>query len=102
MGALYWGVPERCLSKGRLDLARFSQHLGNMSARTLLMEEIARAPESVAREVLGYLRGLMLNGKPPSSDQDYFESYWKDLYGSMEGAEWNEPSELPVEEREGW
>jgi hypothetical protein len=73
-----------------------------MSARTLLIEEIARAPENVAREMLGYLRGLMPGGKPPSSDKDHFEAYWKHLYGSMEGVEWNEPAELPFEKREAW
>jgi hypothetical protein len=72
-----------------------------MSARTLLMEELARAPESVAHELLVHLRKL--SPPDPSAVQaDYFEAYWKRLYGSLEGVEWNEPAELPFECREEW
>ncbi|MDI1312510.1 hypothetical protein [Prosthecobacter sp.] len=73
-----------------------------MSARTLLIEEIARAPESVAQEILTQLRSLMPRKNEVQPVKDHFESYWKHLYGSLEGAEWNEPVELPYETRETW
>lgn len=73
-----------------------------MSARTQLIEEIARAPESVAREVLTQLRSLMPQKAAAPHSKDHFETYWRQLYGSMEGVEWNEPSELPYETREAW
>lgn len=73
-----------------------------MSARTLLIEEIARAPESVAREMLGQLRALMPRNTVPAPAKDHFEAYWRQLYGSMEGVEWDEPVELPNETREAW
>lgn len=82
-------------AQARLDLeASFPHHRG-MSARTLLIEEIARVPESVARELLGQWRALMPGRKPESPAKDHFEAYWKDLYGSLEGVEWDEPAELP-------
>ena len=75
----------------------------DMSARTQLLEELARAPEGVAGELLTYLRGLMLSKKGASEPtKDFFESYWSRHYGSMEGVEWNEPAELPFETREAW
>lgn len=73
-----------------------------MSARTLLIEEAARAPEGVAREILAQLRALMPPKKPAPAAKDHFESYWSQLYGSLEGVEWNEPAELPYESREAW
>ena len=74
-----------------------------MSARTLLIEELARAPEGVARELLNHLRQLMpANGAKSLPGQDHFDSYWSKLYGTFEGAEWNEPVELPFEKREAW
>jgi hypothetical protein len=85
-----------------LDQNAFSQHHHHMSARTLLIEEAARAPESVAREILAQLRALMPRNTPPAPATDHFESYWQHLYGSMEGVEWSEPPELPFEKREAW
>lgn len=73
-----------------------------MSARTMLIEEVARVPESVAREMLAELRVRMPQKKPASAAKDHFESYWRQLYGSLEGVEWNEPVELPYELREAW
>jgi hypothetical protein len=61
-----------------------------MSARTMLIEELARAPEGVARELLTHLRQLMpANGTQGLAGQDHFESYWSQFYGAFEGAEWN-------------
>ncbi len=74
-----------------------------MSARTMLIEELARAPEGVARVLLTQLRQMMpANGTANLPGQDHFESYWSQFYGAFEGAEWNEPAELPFEKREAW
>jgi len=74
-----------------------------MSARTLLLEELARAPEGVTGELLAHLRKLMESKRSAAQPvKDYFESYWSQHYGSMEGVQWNEPPELPSETREAW
>lgn len=74
-----------------------------MSARTLLLEELARAPEGVAQDLLVHLRGLMSSNKVgETAGKDHFETYWSQLYGSLEGCEWNEPADLPFEKREAW
>jgi hypothetical protein len=73
-----------------------------MSARTLLIEEIARTPENVAREMLVHLRRLLPEKTPRAPVNDHFENYWSKLYGCMEGETWNEPVELPFEKREVW
>ncbi|WP_395744241.1 hypothetical protein [Prosthecobacter sp.] len=69
----------------------------------MLIEELARAPEGVARVLLTHLRQLMPSSERTNSPgQDHFQSYWSQFYGSFEGAEWNEPAELPFEKREAW
>jgi len=74
-----------------------------MSARTMLIEELARAPEAVARELLVHLRKIMpVESVKNQAVQDHFESYWNQFYGAFEGAEWREPAELPFERREDW
>lgn len=74
-----------------------------MSARTMLIEELARAPEGVARVLLTQLRQMMpANSTANPPGQDHFESYWSQFYGAFEGTEWNEPTELPFEKREAW
>jgi hypothetical protein len=66
------------------------------------MEEIARVPERVARELLEQLHALVPRSTSTAQTADHFEAYWKDLYGSLEGVEWNEPPELSFETREAW
>jgi hypothetical protein len=74
-----------------------------MSARTMLIEELARAPEAVARELLTQLREMMpVESSKNLAGRDHFESYWSQFYGAFEGAEWREPTELPFEKREAW
>lgn len=73
-----------------------------MSARTLLAEEIARAPESVVQGLLVHLRSVLPQKLPDPPGTDYFETYWSQLYGSLKDVEWAEPAELPYEKREEW
>lgn len=74
-----------------------------MSARTLLLEELARAPDGVAQDLLVHLRGLMSSQKGKgAAGKDHFETYWNQLYGSLEDCEWDEPTDLPFETREAW
>ena len=74
-----------------------------MSSRSLLMEELARAPEKVAMELLAHLRSLMPNSpQGEGAGTDYFESHWKEFYGSLEGSDWEEAPEVPFEQRESW
>jgi hypothetical protein len=85
-----------------LDPLSFYEDTTKMTARTLLIEEIARTPESVAREMLAHLRCLLPEKTPQLPVNDHFDSYWSKLYGCMEGETWNEPVDLPFEKREDW
>jgi hypothetical protein len=68
-----------------------------MSARTLLLEELARAPEGVAQDLLVHLRSLMSSKKVKATvGKDHFETYWNQLYGSLEGFDWNEPPDVLI------
>lgn len=74
-----------------------------MSARTLLLQELAHVPEGVAREMLAHLRSLVPVEKgEPFAGKDHFDSYWREFYGAFEGEEWEEPKDLPFEKREDW
>jgi hypothetical protein len=78
---------------------------GVMSAKAQLMEAVARVPETVALEILRRIQPLL---EPVAGEggeiggQDFFQSYWSQLYGTLEEADWVEPQDLPFEQRDSW
>ena len=76
-----------------------------MSVREILLKELARQPDEVAQKLLDYLhaltpqRGSAAHGGETGG---HFAAYWNRYYGALEGKEWEEPTELPIEKREEW
>ena len=78
-----------------------------MSAQEILVKELARQPESVAQKLLDYLHALAPQPTQPHGDAarragGHFSTYWSRHYGAFDGEEWEEPREVPFEQREEW
>lgn len=78
-----------------------------MSAHETLVKELARQPESVAARLLDYLHVLVPETHPSEPESvgkrgGFFSGYWSRHYGAFGGEDWDEPPDLPVEQREEW
>jgi hypothetical protein len=78
-----------------------------MSAKTKLMEAVARVPETVAQTILEQIEPYLRPVDSESSfhspaDNDHFQGYWSQWYGVLQDVEWEEPADLPFEPRDTW
>ena len=76
-----------------------------MSSREVLVEELRRQPDAVARKLLDYLHALVPESAQNGAatlPQGNFATYWNRYYGAFDGEVWEEPPELPAEKREEW
>jgi hypothetical protein len=79
-------------------------HLGSVSAKDVLIQEIQRQPEAVLNEVLDFLK-VLLEKRRASATTSLADSWpvgYLELFGAFAGEPWERPPQLAEETREDW